>query len=78
MVKEFGEEKGELRISDYLTTNYDVPNFILNALDNNQDFPWMNKNRKRKTVHGDWQRHLITNLKNPTLLRVVCFKILIG
>lgn len=58
LVKEFGEEKGELRISDYLTTNYDVPNLILNALDNNQDFPWMNKNRKRKTVHGDWQRHL--------------------
>lgn len=23
-----------------------------------EDFPWMNKNRKRKTVHGDWQRHL--------------------
>lgn len=58
LIKKFGEEEEELRISDYLTTNYDVPTFIENYLDKKQNEPWKNKERKRKTVHGDWQRDL--------------------
>lgn len=58
LVKEFGDSVGELRISDHLMTNYDVPTVIKNSLDNNQEEPWKNKKRKRRTVHGDWQRDL--------------------
>ena len=58
LIKGFGDAVGELRISDHLTTNYDVPTFIKNSLDNKQEEPWKNKKRERRTVHGDWQRHL--------------------
>lgn len=58
LIKRFGDAEGELRISDHLTTNYDVPTFIKNSLGDKQEEPWKNKERKRSTVHGDWQRDL--------------------
>lgn len=58
LVKRFGDAEGELSISDHLTTNYDVPTFIKNSLGGKQEEPWKNKERKRRAVHGDWQRDL--------------------
>mgnify|MGYP003257259098 CR=1 FL=1 len=58
LVKEFGDNKRELIISPNLTTNYDVPLMIENAIGLNKEEPWKNPSRSRKTVHGDWQREL--------------------
>ena len=58
LIKKFGDSAGELCISDHLTTNYDVPTFIQNSFGEKQEEPWKNKERRRRTVHGDWQRDL--------------------
>ena len=39
--------------------NWDIPLIISNSLVDNEEkteFPWMNKNRERLNVNGDWQR----------------------
>lgn len=57
LIKSFGNNGLDLKVSEDLTTNYDVPQFVLNALNESDSTPWKNKQRKRMTVHGDWRRN---------------------
>lgn len=58
LVKPFGNSNLDLKISHDLTTNYDVPTIVENALNTLKREPWKDKERTRITVHGDWQRDL--------------------
>lgn len=56
MIKPFNKN-GILEVdSKSLTANWDVPQFIMNELKITNQQPWLNNNRVRNHVYGEWQR----------------------